>query len=268
MSCRLPYPALCPRPRTSAGVTLRKDTGLRFLPQGSSWPSAGRGSDSFALPSMSLPCSLSYLLFPLKRAFFFQVQGSRPFLSRGLSVSLHSSWCLCVYIIHVLPRSLSNFCPGLFGPFVVSVSDSRSLGPLHLSLRLCLGLCVSLGVYRSLGSLWVSVASRHFALPRSSHPLGSSLTPPGSCHLPARPFPTPLIPHASGRRAAGRTHQLPRPLVSSVGGSWAPWLAAQVFSGLSRGALGRPPSPRSSRHCLLLLSGSQVRCVWVSILIS
>lgn len=188
-------------------------------------------------------------------------------MSRGLSVSLHSSWCLCVCIIHVLSRSFSNFRSGLFGFFVVSciISDSRSLQPLRLSLSLCLGLWVSLGVYRSLGSLWVSVASRHFALPRFSRPLGSSLTPPGSCHLPARPFPAALIPHVSRRLAAGRTRQLPRPLVSGVADSWAPRLAAQVFSGIPRGTLGLPrPTPHGTVSCCcpgFCRPRSQVRCV-------
>lgn len=70
-----------------------------------------------------------------------------------------------------------------------------------------------------------------------------------------------MIPHASPRREAQRTRQLPRPLLSGGGGGWVPPLAAQVcrFSG----GFGPPPRP-SPWICLWQLPAPVLS--WVSAL--
>lgn len=79
--------------------------------------------------------------------------------------------------------------------------------------------------------------------------MGSSLTPPGSCHFSARPFPAALIPHASGLRVARRTRQLLRPLVSGGGGGGGPPLATLVSAVFRRA----PPPPAPFLLALWLL---------------
>lgn len=138
------------------------------------------------------------------------------------------------------------------------------------------GLGVSLGVFGSLGSLAVSRGLCRlsvFSLPLL-HPMGSSLTPSGPCHLPVRPFPAALIPHASVRRVARR---IPPAAAATCerGRGWRSSRPPSAGLPLSSGALGLPraPPPRTLSGCCLgfcgpglgfsLSQGLGLSCLWI-----
>ena len=120
----------------------------------------------------SLPLSsktLAFLSFPLPRSFSY-------FLSSGTR------------FLFLSPRSRPFFCPAVFQRLclplfhIISRSPDFCAGSLWVLRGLCMSGSGSLG-----WSLQYSVAARPSALPRSGYPLGSSLTPPGSCHSPPAP---------------------------------------------------------------------------------
>lgn len=169
-------------------------------------------------PSLRLARSLCLTSCSLRRALSFSK-------SKGLCL-----WYLAVFLCCVLLGvsvsvyftffpGLSNFCTHLSGSLVVSAFLTPGLSIFSISLCVCISVAVCLGVSgisRLLSESLSPVRTLRSHAPDIPWEARSHLRVPATSP-PARPFPVALIPHASPRREAQRTRQLPRPLLSGGG---------------------------------------------------